>query len=179
MTTETMLEIVNHQPVEHASPILREEIVFDPAFREACERNACGYYNRCYTCPPFIGEIEELIAQAQQYSHGVLFQTVGRLRDSYDIENMTAAAANHNLLCQNIREELERQYSGKYLLLGAGTCQLCKKCGARTGEPCRFPERVIAPMEAYGIFVSETARHVGMDYINGQNTVTYFGLVLF
>jgi hypothetical protein len=34
-------------------------------------------------------------------------------------------------------------------------------------------------LEAYGINVSELAKAAGMNYINGQNTVTYFGAVLF
>ena len=34
-------------------------------------------------------------------------------------------------------------------------------------------------LEAYGIHVSKLAETAGMKYINGQNTVTYFGAVLF
>jgi hypothetical protein len=34
-------------------------------------------------------------------------------------------------------------------------------------------------LEAYGINVSELAKSAGMKYINGQDTVTYFGAVLF
>ena len=34
-------------------------------------------------------------------------------------------------------------------------------------------------LEAYGIHVSKMAEAAGMKYINGQDTVTYFGAVLF
>jgi hypothetical protein len=34
-------------------------------------------------------------------------------------------------------------------------------------------------LEAYGVNVSKLAASAGMKYINGQNTVTYFGAVLF
>ena len=34
-------------------------------------------------------------------------------------------------------------------------------------------------LEAYGINVSRMAQTAGMKYINGTNTVTYFGAVLF
>jgi hypothetical protein len=34
-------------------------------------------------------------------------------------------------------------------------------------------------LEAYGVNVSALASAAGMKYINGQNTVTYFGAVLF
>ena len=47
------------------------------------------------------------------------------------------------------------------------------------GIPCRFPEKAIPSLEAYGINVSRLASAAEMKYINGQNTVTYFGMVLF
>ena len=37
----------------------------------------------------------------------------------------------------------------------------------------------MASLEAYGIHVSKLAKAADMKYINGQNTVTYFGGVLF
>lgn len=46
-------------------------------------------------------------------------------------------------------------------------------------EPCRFPDRAMASLEAYGVAVSELAEACGMKYINGQSTVTYFGAFLY
>ena len=34
-------------------------------------------------------------------------------------------------------------------------------------------------MEGYGIDVYNTCKPTALKYINGQNTVTYFGIVLF
>ena len=48
-----------------------------------------------------------------------------------------------------------------------------------SNEPCRHPEQAMASLEAYGVNVSELASASGMKYINGQNTVTYFGALLF
>nr|WP_305142352.1 DUF2284 domain-containing protein [uncultured Acetatifactor sp.] len=50
--------------------------------------------------------------------------------------------------------------------------------GWRTIHPCRFPDMAISSLEAHGINVSRLAAECGMKYINGQNTVTYFGAVL-
>ena len=36
-------------------------IVFDAGLRKSCEMNSCGAYGRNYMCPPFCGEIHELI----------------------------------------------------------------------------------------------------------------------
>ncbi|MEG1427664.1 MAG: DUF2284 domain-containing protein, partial [Oscillospiraceae bacterium] len=63
------------------------------------------------------------------------------------------------------------------LYLGAGGCGLCDTCAIVTGEPCRFPENALASLESYGVSVSELATACGMRYINGANTVTYFGAV--
>ena len=40
-------------------------------------------------------------------------------------------------------------------------------------------DRACASLEAYGVSVSQLAELSGMRYINGENTVTYFGAVLF
>ena len=65
------------------------------------------------------------------------------------------------------------------LHLGAGGCHLCEVCAKKTGEPCRHPDRAVASLEAYGVNVSALARLCGMKYINGENTVTYFGALFF
>ena len=56
-------------------------------------------------------------------------------------------------------------------------CDLCDKC-TYPDAPCRFPNRAHGSLEGYGIFVSEIAKIAGINYINGANTVTYFGAVI-
>ena len=41
------------------------------------------------------------------------------------------------------------------------------------------PEEAVASLETYGGNVSKLAPAAGMKYINGKDTVTYFGAVLF
>ena len=48
-----------------------------------------------------------------------------------------------------------------------------------TDEPCRFPEKALPSLEAYGVDVYNTTKDTDLKYINGQNTVTFFGMVLF
>ena len=64
------------------------------------------------------------------------------------------------------------------LLLGAGGCRICPVCAAAEEKPCRHPELACPSLESYGIQVSELAKRCGMNYLNGVNTVTYFGAVL-
>jgi hypothetical protein len=37
----------------------------------------------------------------------------------------------------------------------------------------------VVPLEAAGVDVTQLAKLAGMAYINGKNTVTYFGLLLY
>lgn len=171
---ESMLTMGAHK----AGIVACSEIPFNPIFRQACEANYCGMYGRCWMCPPHVGEIDQLIAEAKGYSTAVVYQTIAPLEDSFDIEGMLEAGQKHNDLAQAITSYLrERLPQGGWLHLGAGGCRFCEKCAKQEEQPCRFPDHALASLEAYGVAVSELAPLAGMQYINGQNTVTYFGAV--
>lgn len=155
------------------------KVSLDASFRDLCRANSCGNYGRSYMCPPDIGEIHALMEEIRTYDRVLVYQTVGPLEDSYDFEGMMEAGKRHNELAQKLREETREVPSGQVLHLGAGGCRVCEVCGKKTGEPCRFPHKAIGSLEAYGINVSLLAKESGMNYINGPDTVTYFGAVFF
>ena len=162
------------------------DISVDASFRSLCEANSCGNYGKNYMCPPDIGDIGELMAELKTYELAMVYQTVEKLEDSYDFEGMMDAGKKHNDLAQKLREwanaaveeALGQGDRMQILHLGAGGCRVCPVCGRRTGEPCRFPEKAIGSLEAYGVNVSLLAEAAGMRSINGQDTVTYFGAIL-
>ena len=82
-------------------------------------------------------------------------------------------------MTQSLRKDFAERGIERVLHLGSGGCGVCKVCGKVDGTPCRFTDLATASLEAYGINVSALAKAGGMKYINGQNTVTYFGAVLF
>ncbi len=90
------------------------------------------------------------------------------------------AAEKHSKLELSIQKRLLAE-SGeeRFLHLSGGGCRLCERCGILDGVPCRFPELALPPLEGYGVNVSATAGNIGIPYINGKDTVTYFGAVLF
>jgi predicted metal-binding protein len=151
----------------------------DAVFRDMCAANACGMYGKCWMCPPDIGSIETLMAEITGYDHVLVYQTVSELEDSYDFEGMMEAGVRHNQLMVELRNRLAEIPLSRVLHLGAGGCRMCEVCGKRTGEPCRHPDLAVASLETYGVNVSKLAAAAGMKYINGQDTVTYFGTVLF
>ncbi len=154
------------------------DIVTDASFRALCEANSCGNYGRNYTCPPYAGPIDELMRRLRGYGRALVWQTVSPLEDSFDFEGMLEAGRIHNRLARKLWD-LTDGWGVEALHLGAGGCRLCEKCAAVTGEPCRNPKRAMASLETYGVNVSKLAGLAGMRYINGQNTVTYFGAVFF
>ena len=153
-------------------------IPFEPEFRKLCESNACGMYGRSWMCPPEIGPVDTLIAQARQFQQALVFQTVNPLEDSYDFEGMMAAGGEMNRLMASVRQKLTELDIRPYLLLGAGGCRVCPRCAKVSGQPCRHPDQALSSLEAYGINVSVLAPMAGMKYINGADTVTFFGAVL-
>ncbi|MBO5415002.1 MAG: DUF2284 domain-containing protein [Clostridia bacterium] len=162
-----------------AEVISVDSIVTSAEFREACEANRCGVYGKCWMCPPDVGDIYELMECVRGYSHALLYQLISPLEDSYDIEGMTAARKAHSKIGRELYRALADELPQKSLHLSCGGCGVCKKCSKIDGEPCRFPNEATASLEAYGINVYETVKNTSLKYINGQNTVTYFGLILF
>lgn len=176
---ETLREKLLEWGAHRAAIVSVNDIVFDRRFREQCASNACGCYGKNYMCPPDVGEIDELIRYAQQFDKALVFQTVTPLEDSYDFEGMMEAKKSLHRLLSRAREGICRNRFRDVLLLGGGACAECETCAKQKELPCRKPERAIPSLEAHGIAVSHLATLAGMNYINGQNTVTYFGAILY
>ena len=163
----------------HASVIEASKIETDKIFRDICASNYCGGYGGCWMCPPDIGEIEELMNEVKNYKYALVYQTVSDLEDSFDFEGMKEAKKTHFAVSQKIRKLWKEKDIEKQLHLGVGGCGGCDRCAKRDGLPCRHPDLAMPSLEGYGINVSKLAAASGMKYINGENTVTYFGAVLF
>ena len=155
-----------------------EHIVLSAEFRDICKGNQCGKYGKCWMCPPDLPDVQAVMAAVRSYSHALWYQTVSTIEDSFDIEGMMEAGEKHAWLSQRL-EAFMMPLLGKHLHLTCGGCLLCERCAKLDGLPCRDPERAMSSMEAYGIDVYNTCKSTELKYINGQNTVTYFGIVLF
>lgn len=150
----------------------------EESFRDLCRENSCGSYGKYYTCPPACGKIQDLIAELRTYRTAVVYQSVYSLEDSFDVEGMAEAGKRHNQLIRSMSLFLRDTLGGGYRHLGTGGCTLCERCGLQTGEPCRHPDLITRSISTYGINVSRLAPLAGMKYINGQDTVTHFGMIL-
>lgn len=176
---ENILQTVLAGGVAKAVYISQDQIVLSAEFRRICETNQCGGYGHCWMCPPFIGEINELMETVRSYPGAILYQTIHEIEDSFDIEGMFDAGKKHAHTSAKIEEMLRQQEFAEYLHLSCGGCHICETCAKKTEEPCRFPDKALSSVEGYGVDVYNTTKDTPLKYINGKNTVTYFGMVLF
>lgn len=153
------------------------QIPFSPEVRKLCEGNACRSYGTTWACPPAVGMVEECKAKCLSYAHALVFNQVFPLEDSFDFEGMRAGYAVFKQTCDKLYEFVKPQASD-FLLLSNESCNRCKQC-TYPDAPCRFPEKLFPSVEGFGILVAGLAEAAKINYINGPNTVTYFGMLLF
>jgi Predicted metal-binding protein len=164
----------------HAVIVEAAKIPFNEDFRKLCEENSCGSFNRNWMCPPGVGSISHLIKRALGFHQGLLFQTVHQLEDSFDWEGMQEGQAKHEEIFRKILEYAENNNVFREILpLSAGPCMYCTKCAYLVGKECYFPDKAVSSVEANGIDVMNLLKDYQIPYNNGQNTVSYVGLILF
>ena len=139
--------------------------------RDACAVNTCGKYDTNWACPPGCGSLDECRENVSKYTWGIVLQTCGQLEDSLDFEAIMETAAEHDKNFLALLEPMREAFPGM-LALGAGTCSICAKC-AYPDKPCRFPDKKVSSVEAYGMAVNEFATKNGLKYNYGPNTMTY------
>lgn len=139
--------------------------------RDMCAVNTCGQYGKRWSCPPGCGTLEECAQRLRQCSHGILVQTTGDIEDGFDFEAIMEIEQDHKAHFADMYAALQRA-EAKTLAIGAGCCTQCAKC-TYPDEPCRFPEKMISSMEAYGMLVLEVCKANGLQYYYGPETMTY------
>lgn len=178
MTTEKIIAIGEQHGATHIVPIDPGVLIGEQCFRDSCATNACGNYGKYWTCPPGVGELQTIVKLLRQYPSGVLIQNISEIEDSWDFEGMGQAALTHNNMIREIADELRSSHPELQVkALGNGGCSLCESC-TYPESPCIHPDQAVPSISGYGINVKEFVESLGLKYINGQNTVSFVGLVL-
>lgn len=155
------------------------KIHFSQEVRDMCKANVCRQYGKTWACPPAIGTVNECKDRIQRYKNMLVFSGKYELEDSFDYEGMMEGLHLFKESCRKLDSFLEETGELKdYLVLSNEGCDRCKQC-TYPDLPCRFPDKVHGALEGYGIFVNELAKQAGIQYINGKNTVTYFGALVY
>lgn len=153
------------------------DIVFGDEIRQICESNGCGSYGSTWACPPAVGTLEECREKCLSYANAMVFSSKYPLEDSFDIEGMREGHRQFKDVCDRVFE-LTGKHCRNFLLLSNESCCRCKEC-TYPDSPCRYPERLFPAVEGFGIYVNQLAKSADIHYINGENTVTYIGMLLF
>lgn len=146
------------------------------AVRDMCAADKCRSYGKNWTCPPACGSLEECAARLQGYQNGILLQTVGQLHKTIDTKGYREAETRHLESFGRFCDEIRKVYPNA-LCLGTGGCRICKECAYP--DTCRFPEKAVSSMEAYGLFVTQICKDCNIPYNHGEKTITYTACVLY
>ncbi|MDR0818422.1 MAG: DUF2284 domain-containing protein [Oscillospiraceae bacterium] len=174
---ENLQEIMDRAGVYRFGIVDPKDVDFSETVRGYCEENLCRQYGKTWACPPAVGTVSECRERAQSYGNMLVFSGKFDLEDSLDFEGMGAAMVEFKNISQRLDDEV-KPYLSDYLLLSNEGCGKCESC-TYPDNPCRFPEKLHGSIEGYGIFVNELAAKAGMGYNNGENTVTFFGALLY
>lgn len=170
-------EIAIQSGMYQADFIYTSELKFYPEIREICKENICGNYGSSWACPPAIGTTDDCKSRVRRYEKMLLFSAVYEMEDSFDFEGMQEGMLAFKG-CVDIFDEKIKEFLTDYLLLSNEGCGRCTKC-TYPDDPCRFPEYLHHSIEGYGFNIYELAETAGLKYNNGENTVTFFGGLLF
>ena len=173
---ESLIQMALDAGFTHAAPLDPVTIELKQEVRDMCARNTCGQYGKRWSCPPGCGELDAMREKIAGYQHGILVQTVGELEDDFDVEVMMDTEKAQKANVYTLQERLLEKYP-KVLAIGSGCCTHCKVC-TYPDEPCRFPEKQLASMEAYGMLVTEVCKANDMKYYYGPCTIAYTGCFL-
>ena len=160
----------------HAGALDPSKIVLKEEVRAMCEMNTCGMYNKSWACPPACGDLAECTARIRKYTKGIIVQTTQELEDSMDYEGIMELGEKHKANFNKTLDRLVEEFPD-LLPLGTGGCKQCANC-TYPDEPCRFPQKRISSMEAYGMVVNEVCVANDIPYYYGQNTLTYIACFL-
>ena len=176
MNYEQLREMALDSGFSYTAPLNTDTIELKQEVRDMCAQG-CQQYAKRWSCPPGCGSLEELRKNIDFYNEGILVQTVTKLEDEFDWDGMMKAQNLHQEHFLTFLKRLHASYSS-FLPLGTGCCMICETC-TYPDAPCRFPEKKISSMEAYGMLVSEICQKNQLKYYYGSNTISYVACVLF
>ena len=169
-------EKLQELPVVQYAWLEEKEIPFSGRVREIC-RNECPRYGTSWSCPPGVGTVEECRDRCAGFPEAFVFTTIAEVMDAANMEETLATREAHEGVTKEICKIFEAAGCGT-LALSADSCAICDKC-AYPDSPCRHPKRMLPCIESYGIIVPELAQKAEIEFMNGANIVTWFGIILF
>ncbi|MCL2712264.1 MAG: DUF2284 domain-containing protein [Methanomassiliicoccaceae archaeon] len=158
--------------------LVRTPLLCSDMVRQYCANNACGKYNKNWTCPPAVGEPEYCMNEVKRYSKVLVFRTEYKIGEWYDYSLVEGTIAKHQACVRKVREMIPKDV-GDHLILSGGGCVYCKECAYVNNEKCRHPDISIPPIESYCIDIFRFTKKNNIVYGAPEGEMYYFGMVLF
>ncbi len=177
MDLEKFEEFVSQYPIYEYRILSAREIQTVPRVREIC-RIECERYGSTWACPPGVGTVEECDKRIHSYTHGIFFSSVAEVSDLLNMEEMLTTRRAHEDLSTAMGEYMEEQ-GYEVFILSTESCDICRECAYKRGEPCVHPKRMHPCLESHGVVVYDIALEHGMEYQLDGNVILWFSLVLF
>ncbi len=181
MEDTELQELIEPCEFEYSGFFDATKLVVRPEVRNMCSCDLCNAYGHSWMCPPGIGTVEECAQLLSNYSKGILFQTVGKMEDSFDWETIERTKELHKDRMIRLLDAVYDRFGsadGEVKVLNAGTCTYCKKC-TYPDHPCAHPKKAAPSMEAVGLMVNEVCTMAGVDYNHGPATMAFSSCILY
>ena len=153
-----------------------QDIPFKEEVRYIC-KTECQRYGKSWSCPPAVGTVEECRSRCEAYEGGFLFTTMTEVPDIEDLEGMLATRKTHEEITRQVRDIFVKE-DMEVLVLSTESCAICENC-TYPDAPCRFPDKMFPSLEGYGILVTGLAEQCGITFMNENNLITWFSLILY
>ena len=154
-----------------------QSLEFSDRIRWICEHE-CPMYGKSWACPPGVGAVAECAAKCKSYTNCLVVGTITEVEDLNSMEAALRTRPEHEAVTNQVRDLLREQGVWPYIL-STEACAVCERCAILDGLPCRLPGRMHPCVESHGINIIPTLEENGLDFIYGNDIVTWYSLLFF
>ena len=154
-----------------------QSLDFSDRIRWICEHE-CPMYGKSWACPPGAGAVAECEAKCKSYTNCLVVGTITEVEDLNSMEAALRTRPEHEAITNQVRDLLREQGVWPYIL-STEACAVCERCAILDGLPCRLPGRMHPCVESHGINLIPTLEENGLDFIYGNDIVTWYSLLFF
>lgn len=177
MDREKLEQALSSLPLYIYFDIDPKSLEFSQRIRWICE-NECPMYGNSWACPPGVGDVDTCARKCLAYRKCLMIGTITEVSDISDIQEALATRHDHEAITNTVRDFFREQGVEPYIL-STEACAHCTRCAVLDGEPCRYPERMHPCLESHGINIIPTLEEMGLEFIYGENIVTWYSLFFY
>lgn len=154
--------IAKEQGIEECKVIDTRQLLWD--FRTTYKCRTCSKYGKVLTCPPFIPDVDYFKRLLLCYKNGLVLVKHFKYSTNEEYKNIRESSGPR---LQQILLDLENSAFRRgfhwVVSFTGGSCRMCKNCNTSLYSKCQTPTLGRIPMEATGIDVMGTCKHLNIE----------------